>query len=420
MEYSKVIDHTMDEFEQAAAKVVADSIQNAANGTARSAQASEFRLGMSNIGHCQQAAVFMIKQTPASDKRKKTAAFFGTVAGEAIEKQMKIDHPGWLFQAEGIFPIPSGGELGCHVDVVVPARGSVSPEEFLANAKQRQLAEDEEAQAILLEVAGKEPLVAPEPVHVQGIWDLKSKDKLDVIKKYGPSKQQVYQVTGYAKAMTETLMLIDRETGEPTTDPEKGDPVTDEHGVPTGETVLDPTKPIWITDVYFDRSGAQDEAYSFGWFYDPAVLLEIDDWIHDLKYAVVNGTEASKDKPREWCWSYCEYATLCRGNDTDAEGLIEDPEVLATIDLYAEAQKQETAAKKLKESLKGNIPSQLSGTTGTHTVRWIEIGPTVVAESVRAGYRKLDIRPIPGPKKPRAKKPKAAPAAETEAVEVSA
>jgi hypothetical protein len=398
MEYSKVIDHTMDEYERAAAKVVAESIQNAANGTDRSGQAREFRLGMSNIGHCQQAAVFMIKQTPPSDERLKTAAFFGSASGEAIEKQMKIDHPGWLFQAEGIFPIPSGGELGCHVDIVVPAREGVTPEAFLTNAKARWAHEDAVAEG-----AEKIPEL-PEEVFVQGIWDLKSKDKLDVIKKYGPSKQQVYQVTGYAKAMTETLLLIDRETGEPTTDPEKGDPVVDADGNPTGETVLDGSKPIWISDVYYDRSGAQDECYSFGWFYDPAVLLEIDDWIHDLKYAVVNNSEASKDKPREWCWSYCEYATLCRGNDTDAEGLIEDPEILATIHTYAEAQAQETAAKKLKDALKRQIPADLSGTTGTHTVRWVEIGPTVVKEQQRAGYRKLDIRPVPGPKKPRAQK----------------
>lgn len=397
MEYSKVIDHTMDAFEQAAAKVVADTIQNAANGTARSAQAAEFRLGMSNIGHCQQAAVYMIKQTPASDERKKTAAFFGTVSGEAIEKQMKLDHPDWLFQAEGIFPIPSGGELGCHVDIAVPARSSVSPEAFIAS---------------------KQPGYEGPDLFVQGIWDLKSKDKLDVIKKYGPSKQQVFQVTGYAKAMTETLLLIDPQTGEPTTDPNVGEPVTDADGNETGETVLDPTKPIWITDVYFDRSGAQDEAYSFGWFYDPAVLDEIDDWIHDLKYAVINNAEALKEKPREWCWSYCEYATLCRGNDTDAEGLIEDPEILAAITTYQDAADREREAKKAKDIAKLHIPREVSGSTGSHIARWVWRNPTEIKAGTRAGYWLLDVRPIPGPKKPRAKaKPKAGPVEEPAGVD---
>ena len=396
-QYSKVVEHTMDEFEKAAAKVVADSIQNAANGTERSAQAAEFRLGMSNIGHCQQAAVFMIQQTPPSDERKKTAAFFGTVAGEAIEKQMKIDHPDWLFQAEGVFPIPSGGELGCHVDIVVPARAAVSTERFLS---QRQFATFREAD-------GAEGPELPEGF-VQGIWDLKSKDKLDIIKKYGPSKQQIYQVTGYAKAMTETLLLIDPATGEPTTDPEVGLPVVDADGVPTGETVLDGSKPIWISDVYFDRSGAQDEAYTFGWFYDPAVLGEIDDWIHDLKYAVVNNAEASKDKPREWCWSYCEWATLCRGNDTDAEGLIEDPGILAAIETYRDAAEREKAAAKEKEVAKLHIPLEVSGSTGTHNARWVWRNPTVINAGTRKGYWMLDVRPIPGPKKPPAPRKKKA------------
>lgn len=375
MEYSKVIDHTMDEFEQAAAATVYQTIQNAANGTERSAQASAFRLGMSNIGHCQQAAVFMVKQIPPSDVRDKSAAFFGTIAGEALEQRMKIDHPGWLFQEEGEFAIPSGGELGAHIDIVIPDSEGISPEEFL---KRRRFAE--------ARAAGEEEGPELPEGFVQGIWDLKSKDKLDVIKKYGPSKQQVFQVSGYASAMID-----------------KG--------------VLDGTKPIWISDVYFDRSGAQHEAYSFGWFYDPAVLLEIDDWIHDVKYAVINNAEALKEKPREWCWSYCEYATLCRGNDTDVEGLIEDPETLAAVQLYAEGLALENQGEKMKKHAKLSIPSQLAGSTGTHNVRWIEIGPTEVAAGTRKGYRKLDIRPIPGPKKPPAPRKKKAPA---EKVEVSA
>jgi hypothetical protein len=65
----------------------------------------------------------------------------------------------------------------------------------------------------------------------------------------------------------------------------------------------------------------------------------------------------------------------------------------------------------MKDNAKLSIPAQLSGTTGTHTVRWVEIGPTVVAAGTRKGYRKLDIRPIPGPKevKPKAPRKKAAP-----------
>lgn len=395
MEYSKVIDHDMDEFEQLAAAEVYGAIQDAANGTDRAAQQKEFRLGMSNIGHCQQAAVFMIRQTPPSDERPKSAAFFGTVAGAAIEAQLKKTHPDWLFQSEAIFQIPSGGELGSHPDIAIPARSAVSVEEFTANARERALA----LQAI---EDGKKNITIPEPVYVQGVWDLKSKDKLDVIKKYGPNRQQVFQLTGYASALTTTLLLMDPATGEVTADETIGVPMVDENGEPTGETVLDPTKPIWLSDVYFDRSGKQEESYSFGWWYDPAVLNEIDDWIHDTKYAVLHNAEASKDKPREWCWSYCEYATLCRGNDTDVEGLIEDPEMLAAVDLYGEGLALEREGARRKGVAKLSIPDGLSGSTGSHNVRWVDVGPT----DNRAGYRKLDIRPVPGPKKPKAKKNK--------------
>jgi hypothetical protein len=363
MEYSKVIEHEMDAFDQASADEVYDSIQEEANGTDRSKQQQEFRLGASNIGHCQNAAVLMTRQTPPTDVRDKTAAFIGTELGKAIERRMQIRHPDWLFQSEAVFKIPSGGELGSHPDIVRPAKACVSVEEFEANVAARR-------EALQRIEDGEEGVVVPKQLFVQGVDDLKSKDKLDIIKKYGPSKQQVYQLSIYASAMIDA-------------------------------GVLDGDKPIRLADVYYDRSGSQKEAYTFGWWYDPAILNEIDDWIHDLKYAIVTGGEGSKDKPREWCWSYCEYATLCRGNDTDAEGLIEDPEILTAIQVYQEAAEAERQAKKAKDNAKLHIPLDVKGSTGTHNARWVWRNPTEVKAGIRAGYWMFDVRPIPGPKKPR-------------------
>jgi len=365
MEYSKVIDHTMDAFEVSVAEEVYGAIQDASNGTDRSAQQRENRLGMSNIGHCQQAAVLMIRQTKPSDVRDKSAAFFGTVAGAAIEQRLKITHPNWLFQAEVEFRIPSGGELGAHPDIIIPATAAVSKEQFLANEAARVL----------------DPTIPK--VYVQGVWDLKSKDKLDTIKKYGPSKQQVFQLSGYAAAAIDAGLL-------------------------------DGSQPIFLTDAYFDRSGAQHESYSFGWWYDPNVLTEIDDWIHDVKYAVINGIDGSRDMAREWCWNWCEYATTCRGADTDVEGLIEDAEILSAVDLYSQGMALEREGKRQKDVAKLSIPEQLSGSTGTHNVRWVEVGATEIKGFTRAGHRKLTISPVPGPKKPPAPRKKKAAAVETE------
>lgn len=366
MFYARVVEHTENIFEKADSDFIHDTIQHASNNTDRSKQQQDFRLGASNIGHCRQHAVYLIRQEEPTDVRDKSAAFYGTVAGDAIEQHIaKIDKR-WIIQPEGFSKFLSGGGVGTHADLVMPWKNSVTVEQFEARQKER-------AEAFQRIADGEADVEVPEQVFVQGVRDLKSKDKLDYVKLYGPTQQQIFQLHQYVNACIEDGLL-------------NGD------------------EPIWISDIYFDRSGSQHQPYTFGMWYDPAVLEEIDAWVQDVILAVAHNEDASKDKAREWCWSYCEYATKCRGNDTDAEGLIEDPEILALVNTYAEANAMESAAAKLKKQTKEQIPANLSGTTGTHTVRWVEVGPSEMKAYTRAGYMKLDIRPIPGPKKPKGKK----------------
>jgi hypothetical protein len=88
----------LEAYGRTAAQAFYDAIQNASNGTERSKQQQDMFIGVSTLGHCKQYAALMMKQTPFSDERDKTAAFFGTVAGDAIEAQLKKDHPEWLIQ----------------------------------------------------------------------------------------------------------------------------------------------------------------------------------------------------------------------------------------------------------------------------------------------------------------------------------
>jgi len=331
--------------------MVYGAIQNASNNTARSQQQQDFRLGMSNLGHCRQYATLLTKQVPMSDITDKTAAFIGTVLGGAIEAQLQLEHPDWLFQTEGIYTIPSGGEVACHPDIVIPASAGASIEEFMASLE------------------GDGPVRYP-----QSVWDLKSKDQLETIKKYGPTQQQRFQIHGYAQAMID-----------------KG--------------VLDPTKPIWLQDVFFDRSGREHHAYSVGHWFDPNVNGEIDDWVGDVKYAVLHGEDASRDMPRDWCWSWCEYATVCRSRDTDVEGLVDDPEFVAAVDLVLEASELTKRAKEMKGAAEKVLKGR-SGSTGEHTVRWVEIEGSDIAYT-RKPYTKLDIRPVNKPKPKTPAKPRA-------------
>ena len=324
----------MSEIEAAASKAVHDAVQNASNGTARSQQAQDMFIGISTLGHCKQFANLMMKQTPFSDERDKTPAFFGTVSGDAIEKQIKIDHPDWLIQQMVEFHLPSGGSVPGHFDIVVTA-----------------------------EAATEE--------HPQGVRDLKSKDKLETIKRMGQSRQQLFQLHAYAKACIDKGMF-------------------------------DLSKPIYVMNVFYDRSGYDRNPYTIASIYSDDVVKFIDDWVNDVNYAVINGEDAEREMPRDWCANWCEYFTVCRGNDTDVEGLIEDPEVVAGITAYAAASKAETAAKKLKESLKPTLVGR-SGSTGEHVLRWTTIGESEVSYT-RKAYDKIDIRAVKAPKKTAAQK----------------
>ena len=336
-----------------AAATVAQAIQNAANGTARSKQQQDMYIGMSTLGHCRNYAALMMTQTPFSDVRDKTAAFFGTVAGDAIEAQMKIDHPKWLIQEKLSFPVEAelmdGGNIDGTSDIVIPWEGSATVEEWEASQD-----EGYEGPALF----------------VQGIWDNKSKAELETIRKYGPDRQQIFQIHAYAKAAIR-----------------KG--------------LLNPDHPIVLGDVFFDRSGATIVPYGVFHLYSEDVIEQINDWINDVIYAVINNTvltdEAPRDKSRDWCFNWCEYASVCRGLDTDVSGLIEDPEAITTIEEYKRWSEQETAAKNAKKALKKSLEVIEPGSTGTLNFRktWVNGFPVAYENP---GYWKMDIRPVPQPK----------------------
>lgn len=331
-------DRPMEHIEASAANAVYSAIQNASNGTDRSKQQQDFIIGVSNLGHCREYARLLMTETPFSDERDKSAAFFGTAAGDAIENQLIKDHPGWIKQASVVFTLPSGGTISGHPDIVIPYEIADSVQD--------------------VEEAAEEGI----ELFVQGVWDLKSKDKLAGVRRYGMSQQQKFQLTAYASGAIDAGML-------------NGD------------------EPIWCGDIFYDRSGADHEAYTIGFWYDPDVVDQIDDWVDDVKYAVIHQEEASKDMPREWCMNWCEYATTCRALDTDVEGLLTDPEALAAVGLMNEAADLKRQAKKLETAAKAALEN-VSGSTGEYTVRWVDVNPTEIKAFTRAGYRKLSITAI--------------------------
>lgn len=347
-----------------AADTVYAAIQNAANGTERSKQQQDMYIGMSTLGHCRQYAALMMKQTPFSDVRDKTAAFFGTVAGDAIEAQLKLDHPNWLIQEKLSFPVEaelmSGGVIAGTTDILIPWEGSATVEEW------------EEYMATVaandaLREAGKPYDDTFKPVYIQGIWDNKSKAELETIRKYGPDRQQIFQIHAYARAAIE-----------------KG--------------LLNPDEPIILGDVFFDRSGSNVVPHGVFHEYKQDVVDQINSWINDVIYAVINGEDAERDKTRDWCANWCEYFTVCRGRDTDVTGLIEDPEAIATISEYRRLTLVETEAKNRKKALKKSLENIQPGSTGEYVYRriWVNGGHV---EYDNPGYWKDTVTDVPRPKK---------------------
>jgi len=92
----------------------------------RSLQSAEYRLGVSDIGHCPQYAVNVIKQTPASDAPDRTAALWGTFLHDGIEEAMKHLNPALVCNPEVLIELPNGVSLTGHPDRVDQAENSVT------------------------------------------------------------------------------------------------------------------------------------------------------------------------------------------------------------------------------------------------------------------------------------------------------
>jgi CRISPR/Cas system-associated exonuclease Cas4 (RecB family) len=203
-------------------------------------------------------------------------------------------------------------------------------------------------------LAGHPDLVLPDMV-----VDFKTVDGLGVVRRHA-NRQHRWQVTLYTAALINEGRLA-----------------------PDATCVL----------AYLDRSGADSEPHVVMWQYDPDDLAEIVDWLDDVTYALDHNEEASRDKPRDWCFACCPFAVACRQDDSDVTGLITDEDFLAAVKTYQEAQRRIKDAEREKTAAASALAG-MSGNTGEYSVRWINVGPSVVPEQVRSGYSRLDIRPI--------------------------
>jgi hypothetical protein len=170
------------------------------------------------------------------------------------------------------------------------------------------------------------------------VWDWKS-TRLASLRLWqsDPSvlRQKRIQIAGYAAGLVEAGVLPeDCEVGLV--------------GIPVDGSFSD----WWCWQEPFDRALADEGADRL-------------QWVRDRQAA---GEPLPKDMPLTFCDSYCEFVSLCRGQDDRQAGEeITDPETVAAVAAYASARDREAAAKKEKLAA-GDLIRGLRGQAGDYRV----------------------------------------------------
>lgn len=210
------------------------------------------------------------------------------------------------------------------------------------------------------QMGGHPDIVAPD---LNAVLDIKTVDGLTTTRRNGTSLPHKYQRHIYALACIQM-------------------------------GILDGNSDVYVGNLYFDRSGKEPDPYIVIEPMDWTLTNEIDSWIQDVIYAVKNNEDASRDVTAPVCERICEFFTICRGGLPIQDGVtIEDPELLAAIDMHLEASRMEKEARDMKDAAK-DILGGVNGQTADYQVRWTNVGPAEIPASTRSGYMRLDIRPV--------------------------
>lgn len=290
------------------------------NQSARAQQSAERLIGPSEVGGCRAYLAHMIAGTPIDEDYDdiKWAAFIGTAVGDDLERGLADMFDDVRTQVPLTATLPSGLQVSGNCDIVIIG---------------------------------------------DGIYDLKSKDGLALVRRTPPSLQYTIQANIYLKGAIE-----------------KG---------------LVPPDGTWNL-VYVDRSGKDDQPHVVTGTLDPDVLAVADARLEDALYAAEhNLDDAPRDMPMDFCLGYCPFVSSCRGKDEhQVEGLITDPDLLAAAQGYRDGLAMEKEGAKLKSESKA-VLTGISGSTGEYEISWTWVDATAMPATTRAGYNRMTLRKVP-------------------------
>jgi hypothetical protein len=209
------------------------------------------------------------------------------------------------------------------------------------------------------EISGHPDIIIPED---NVLLDLKTKDGLAWAKREGASQSNKYQRHLYVLGAINAGLL-------------------------------DKAKPIYVGNAFLDRSGKEELIITDVAEYDPTLTDEIDGWVTDVIYAVTNKEDASRDLPSAVCEKICSHFTACRGGMQMNDGgeQIDNPELVAAINMYVEGRDMAKEAEQMKKEASAMLYG-VNGATNSWQVRWVDIQRSTVESFEKQGYSRLDIR----------------------------
>jgi hypothetical protein len=295
------------------------------NHSARAQQSAARLIGPSEVGGCRAYLAHMIAGTPYDDDYDdiKWAAYVGTYLGAAIETGL-ARHPDTHTQVPITATYPSGLQVSGSCDLVIDG---------------------------------------------DGVYDLKSKNSLAMVRKYPPSLANLIQVNTYLLGAIQQGLV--------------------------------PADGTWNL-VYIDRSGADDQPHVVSGQLDMDLILIAESRLEDALYAAEhNLDDAPRDQPMDWCLKACPFVSSCRGKDEhQVEGLITNDEHLTAVNAYRDGLALEKQGKALKDEAKATLLG-VQGSTGEFEISWTWVDETTMPATTRSGYNRMTLRKVPTKKLPK-------------------
>lgn len=210
------------------------------------------------------------------------------------------------------------------------------------------------------QVPGTPDIVIPE---WNMVIDLKTVDGLAKVRKEGPSQNHRFQRHDYCLGAIQ-------------------------------EGVLDPSRPVYVVNVYLDRSGKEMDPYVCMEEFDPTLTDEVSTWIDDVIYAVRHSEDAARDIPAPVCERICEFFTACRGGlPMEESDVIADEELVRAARIYRENGLKIKTLMEEREAYR-EVLIGVNGIAEGLQVRWTHFPATTQAATEKSAYDRLDVRPV--------------------------